>query len=345
MVRKLIRKIYRVGSTIVPSRRYSIKNSQFFSDVNDPAIPMMFEELFTRKEPSFITRLGGNEFESAAFYLNNPRTFVMSGLCHHYMEKLQSYAGYFDFSHDKKLFMRYLQLLINSYESANAVTYANSDLKENVEHNSFPHHRYKLMNLVAVDKPLLNFTFIEALSPFLKSFSKWGAGKKILIVSPFSERLRIQYKRKNDLIPGYQFPEFDLITVQSRITYSTWEDTKESLNIDTNNWFEEFERLKGAIAAEDFDIAWLSCASYAGPLGAYIKNELGHHSLYLGGILNPIFNIYGERYDTSFYKEFSNPKTQIDPVENSMIEHISAGKDTPSEAIRAYFGTRKESLK
>lgn len=341
MARKLLQKINNVILSRIPSRRYSMKNFQFFSDANDSEIPMIFEELFMRKEPSFVTRLGGNEFESAAFYLNNPRTFVLSGFCRHYMEKLQNYAGYFDFSHDKKLFMRYLQLLINSYESADAVTYANLALKENVEHNSFPRHRFQLMSLVAVEKPLINFTFIEALSPFLKSFTKWGAGKKILIVSPFSESLRIQHKRKDDLIPGYRFPEFDLITVQSRITYSTWRDTKESLNIDTNNWFEEFERLKKAIAAEDFDIAWLSCASYAGPLGAYIKNELGRHSLYMGGILNPIFNIYGERYDTSFYRTFSNPKTQIDPVENNLIEHIIAGRDTPNEAIRAYFGTRE----
>lgn len=326
------------------ARRYSIKNFHPVSNIDDPSIPATFFELMTRDEPSFVSRLGGTEFESAASYLINQDKYISSGLCHCHMGLVQQYSGYFDFEHDNQRFIRYLELLINSYEVADAVTYAGPVLRENTDSNSFPQAQYNIMKKVALNKPLIRYSFIETVRPFLESFTEWGADRKLLIVSPFSESLRIQYNKKDNLIPGYRFPNFDLETVTTPITYSTWDDTKDSLHVVTNNWFEELERMKEAIAAKTFDIAWLSCASYAGPLGAFIRNELGRHAIYLGGVLNPIFNIYGERYDVPHYKGLSNPKTQIDPVENSMIEHISAGRDTPSEAIRAYFGTRKESL-
>ena len=195
------------------------------------------------------------------------------------------------------------------------------------------------MNTVCAGKDLINYSFIEYLWPFLRSFQTWGEGKTILVVSPFSESVSIQYGRRDQLIRGYRFPDFQLVTYTSNVTYSTQDDTSITLQVVTKNWHEECAAMTGAIAEIDFDVAFLSCASYSMYLGDFIKNSMGKKALYLGGVLNVLFNIYGGRYEGG-YDEILNLDCQIDAVENAHIEHLTAGRSAQTEALNAYFGKR-----
>uniref|UniRef100_A0A6C0IJN5 Uncharacterized protein n=1 Tax=viral metagenome TaxID=1070528 RepID=A0A6C0IJN5_9ZZZZ len=42
----------------------------------------------------------------------------------------------------------------------------------------------------------------------------------------------------------------------------------------------------------EFDIALLSCSSYAMYLGDFISNKMKKNSIYIGGVLNVLFNIW-----------------------------------------------------
>ena len=100
------------------------------------------------------------------------------------------------------------------------------------------------------------------------------------------------------------------------------------------------------IADIDFDIALLSCGSYAMHLGNYIKDSLNKKSIYLGGILNMYFNIYGERYNPDGNYKFIyenaglNLDYQIDPLELDHIDRINSGRGKRTESLNAYFGKK-----
>lgn len=53
----------------------------------------------------------------------------------------------------------------------------------------------------------------------------------------------------------------------------------------------------------DFDVALLSCGTYAHFLGEYIKN-IGKKSIYIGGVLPLHFGIFGDRYIGRYYQYF-----------------------------------------
>ena len=176
--------------------------------------------------------------------------------------------------------------------------------------------------------------------PLLRSFKSWGEGKKVLIVSPFSVSLEHQYRRRNNLIVEYEFPDFELLTYTSPVTYNLPGDSRETLGVTTDNWHQECRRMAGDIAALDFDVALLSCASYSMYLGDYVSQCMGKKAIYLGGILNVYFNVYGGRYDTPFFNAITRPETQIEAFENGAYAVRQAGWGRENEALRAYFGSK-----
>jgi hypothetical protein len=174
----------------------------------------------------------------------------------------------------------------------------------------------------------------------------WGKNKKILIISPLSKSIEYQFKNKDKLYRenAVKFPDFELLTYKTKITYNIEGDTKESLGLTTNNWFEESQRMCDEISKIDFDIAFLTCASYSPFLGNYIKFNMGKKAIYLGGVLNVFFNIYGGRFKEGFYNLCGlNPEIQIDAFENDEITHIKGGRNGgPTESINAYFGKKNK---
>jgi hypothetical protein len=92
------------------------------------------------------------------------------------------------------------------------------------------------------------------------------------------------------------------------------------------------------ISKIDFDIAFLSCGSYALYLGDFIAEKLKKTSFYLGGVLNVIFNIESGRYNNSeYYRNLMNMEYQIKAFEKDDYKNISAGRGINSEGFRAYF--------
>lgn len=53
-------------------------------------------------------------------------------------------------------------------------------------------------------------------------------------------------------------------------------------------------------------------------------------------MLNVLFNIYGKRYDTSFFNNIVNLNYQV-KVDNNVYMHVQGGKICNNEAIYAYF--------
>lgn len=126
-------------------------------------------------------------------------------------------------------------------------------------------------------------------------------GKRVLIVHPFVETIRRQYARKDLIYPNGMLPDFDLITVPS-----VWYNADG--NSDFATWFDALDYLEQQVDKETYDIALLGCGPFGVPLTAHIK-ETGRQAIYVGGVLQILFGIKGNRWDelpevTRLYNEY-----------------------------------------
>ena len=145
-------------------------------------------------------------------------------------------------------------------------------------------------------------------------------GKKVLVVSPFSEAIRHQYP-KRDLIWGEKevLPEFTLDTEDSIWYYAGKRDSRFS------DWFEAYDFLYERIMTHDFDVVILGCGYFGFPLAARIKRA-GRQAIHMGGATQLLFGIRGKRWDviphiSRFYNEYwIRPDEKLKPVDDKNLD-------------------------
>lgn len=134
---------------------------------------------------------------------------------------------------------------------------------------------------------------LDDLEPFWhdRPWTKALEGKRVLVVHPSSDTIRMQYDKRKRLFRNPDvLPDFELLTyrsVQSAIGLKTPHKT----------WFDALNRMTDDISKLDFDIAIIGAGAYGMSIGAYVKRELGKKALHLGGITQLLFGIKGRRWD------------------------------------------------
>ena len=172
-------------------------------------------------------------------------------------------------------------------------------------------------------KELKNVTIVKLnyLEPYLNDppWSKALENKKILVIHPFAESIREQYKKKDFLFNNkYILPDFKLDVIKAVQSLSGEKNPFE-------NWFQALEFMKNKISKKDFDIALIGCGAYGFPLAAYVK-EIGKQAIHMGGGLQILFGIKGKRWDNhpiigKFYNEhWIRPRAEDKPAKSYLVE-------------------------
>lgn len=137
---------------------------------------------------------------------------------------------------------------------------------------------------------------LETLYPFFveRPWTVALKGKKVLIVHPFEETIKLQYTKRIRLFQNVDtLPEFDLITLKAI-------QSAAGIRPPFNNWFEALQFMEDQISRIDFDICILGCGAYGFPLAAHVK-RIGKKAIHLGGGLQLLFGIKGKRWDSPTY--------------------------------------------
>ena len=137
---------------------------------------------------------------------------------------------------------------------------------------------------------------LETLYPFFvkNPWTKALEGKKILVIHPFEETIRSQYKKRKKLFDNPNIlPDFELITLKAI-------QSAAGISVPFKDWFEALNYMKNQIADIDFDICVLGCGAYGLPLAAFIK-RMGKKAIHLGGGTQLLFGIKGKRWDDPNY--------------------------------------------
>jgi len=157
----------------------------------------------------------------------------------------------------------------------------------------------------------------ETLCPYLHTdfWTKGLSNKKVLVVHPFVETIRNQYKKKEKIWTGNhanKLPDFELVLYKP-----IWSFHNERPH---SSWEESFKYMVDEISNLDFDVAILSCSHFGLPLLSHIRNVMKKSAIYMGGETQILFGIKGTRWDerpnvTMFYNE--NWTRSIDEIPNN----------------------------
>ena len=133
--------------------------------------------------------------------------------------------------------------------------------------------------------------WIEIFEPSAKSSKPWSQsldGKKVLVISGFSQSYRIQHERIKKVFPDNFYPSFAAEFITAPISQGGIEDGK--------TWVEHLEKMKQEMEFIDFDIALISAGAYALPLAHHAK-KLGKIGITCGGELQLFFGVIGKRWE------------------------------------------------
>lgn len=157
---------------------------------------------------------------------------------------------------------------------------------------------------------------VRDLEPFhhVNPWTKALAGKKILIIHPYEDSIRHQWKIRDKLFPTRDYlPEFDLQIIKAV-------QSAAGARNNFKTWFEALDYMKSEIDKRDFDIALIGCGAYGFHLGAHVK-RIGKKAVHLGGFLQILFGIMGKRWDGKY--DFVNDYW-IRPLPSDIIKNAQS---------------------
>jgi len=136
-------------------------------------------------------------------------------------------------------------------------------------------------------------TELDTLEPYYNShpWSHSLAGKRVLVVTPFTLTIQRQYQRRKEVWksnPGL-LPDCDLFTL--RVPLSSYVSKPEYLD-----WFAALDAMKHQMESCRFDVAIVGAGAWSLPLVAHAK-RLGAWAIHLGGSTQILFGIRGRRWE------------------------------------------------
>jgi hypothetical protein len=277
-VLKAIRKYYRVVFNKTPE----LRNWKLFSN-KEYSNGLIFELLSSNK-PCMISRIGSTEMLCIKNHLGvekkfnkSVKNYITGNKAPWWWEastilQMEQWSGFFP-SEVKKL-QQFSELMLKDIKEINLLgAWLNDEIDLKLE----------LINAKRV--------VLEDLEPFF-SLTPWTralAGKKVLVVHPFSEDIESQYKKRELLFENNLLPEFELKTIKA-VQSIAGEETQ------FDDWFAALDSMKVQIDNTDYDVCIIGCGAYGLPLAAHVKRT-GKKAVHLGGVTQLLFGIKGSRWE------------------------------------------------
>lgn len=165
-------------------------------------------------------------------------------------------------------------------------------------------------------------TALRALEPYYHNqpWSQHLVGKRVLVVSPFTDTIQAQYKRRARVWQAKPqlLPDCELLTLRSPLSAFLAPPPYE-------DWFAALTAMREQMALMSFDVAIIGAGAWSLPLVAHAKS-LGACAVHLGGSTQVLFGVKGGRWDSSpeissFYNDaWSRPLLSETPQNVHLIE-------------------------
>lgn len=206
--------------------------------------------------------------------------------------------------------INYSLMYISAFEKCDA--YFEWEVWGNVYRYISSSHNFITMNFPK-KKQFWAFTLDVFHNIYNEPWTRALRGKRLLIVSPFVKSMQ----EKLDILPEIYgidlFPDCSFVFIKPPQTQGDIES--EEFDIELQDFMDEVEEIK-----DEFDIALCSCGGYGNLVCAKIF-DMGKSAIYVGGVLQMYFGIYGSRWLRErpdilrlfMNKHWSRPKEEEQP--------------------------------
>lgn len=306
--------------------KHSFTKRGWYVDYHLPSIEYSMEEsselitsLLEKSSPCMISRLGNTELHIISNYISSQkRHSVIKYITgrqdswwfeESWVNALNTGAGVFPV--DKQTLTRFSELYI---EDIKQIDILGSWLPQ--ERNLHPYltPNHKRIRLIDLDPYWSKHPWTRVLQ-----------GKRILVIHPFAESIRSQYRKRSLLFDNPDIlPTFTSLEVIPAIQSIAGEKTRFS------DWFEALDFMKNEINKRIYDICIIGCGAYGLPLAAHVK-RLGKKAIHMGGTTQLLFGIMGDRWKNWPASVCDDHKIDYAGLENGFWIRPSK-EETPSNA-------------
>lgn len=150
--------------------------------------------------------------------------------------------------------------------------------------------------LVDAESSKISFVGLQEAEPWWQKnpWTRYLEGKRVLVVHPYAELIRCQYKNREKLFSNKSIlPAFELITLKAVQSIGGGVDG-------FDNWFDALKWMEDEMDKIDYDVALIGCGAYGFCLAAHAKRS-GKKAVHLGGALQLLFGIKGNRWEDKNY--------------------------------------------
>jgi len=309
--------------------------------------------LLTGGDPVFLGRIGGSDTDAIAAMLQATDTGVeasrRAALPH--LPRVKMLNGYYDLNEREETYFAYLDVVKKSYLQTKHLSLGNvklmtmyfrDNLNPRFHLQSVPFKEGLEALIRKIDEAqgdwvAFPYTFFEMLPGPLnlfRVFEKCLSGCRVLVATPFGQSILANWNNRTSFLRDFQYPEFEIRILDTPITYAGLPREM----YPHGDWLETVEYLKGEMEKIEFDIALLSCGSYAMPLGVHARAAMGKKAVYVGGILQLFFGVIGRRYEDPFFLNAINREAFIHPLEKErFFQHVSVPGTQVADGFGAYF--------
>lgn len=250
-------------------------------------------ETLTKNDPCMIARFGANEQRIVANYLSivNPNKDIFNSILGKkpfwwwnkmLRKELISNAGFFP--NETPNIVKYSKLMLEDTKQLDVLL-----------------TWFGWESLIVGDYTSINLVSLYEAEPWWQScpWTRCLKGKKVLVIHPFAELIESQYQKRVFLFDNKDIlPEFKLITIKAVQSIAGECD-------EFSNWFDALDWMKNEMEKIDFDIALIGCGAYGFCLAAHAKRR-GKKAFHMGGVLQLLFGIKGNRWENENYHQQYN---------------------------------------
>ena len=250
-------------------------------------------DLIKSENPSFVGRFGASEARVLGCYFDtckghsllDPISTSFSVLSYSKrLKQLASGAGVYPptFNTGKVFSLEYLQAL----EQADVLA-CWGEAFTSIEHQALKISNAKIIHHHATSPWVEPYVYSNS------SKEPWASaleGKRVAIVSGFSETFAKQHKIINKVFKGVNYPSFDPVFIKAPLTQGGVYDGRD--------WKWHLEKTKETIRENNFDVLLVSAGGYSFPLAAQAK-AIGKIGINCGGELQLFFGVIGKRWENS----------------------------------------------
>lgn len=240
--------------------------------------------LLKHEEPCVVGRFGVTEFMCMENFMKKKHPFWFLRECFPFWVKssvkrdMKELSGFFT-PDGNSAYCKFADLLYDSAKEVDilACWFKNQKLVENEMH-------YRICWFLSIE-PWWSKT----------PWTRFLEGKKVLVVHPFAESIKAQYKKRKLLFDNPDvLPEFASLKVIKAV------QSLGGANNGFKDWFEALHFMEEQVDKVDYDVALIGCGAYGMPLAAHCK-YMGKKAIHLGGALQLLFGIKGSRWESSTY--------------------------------------------